>query len=1009
MEKLELETRIRDRGRRFYKDAMGNSPVILHKGWWMGKLLNWCMQNEEFKVQLFRFVDVFPFLSTTDSLNRHIEEYFGDTIPLFPSLLKWGVKGRGATGAATGRLLAQGMRMSIESMARQFIIGQEREEALRRLRKLRKGNFAFTVDILGEAAVSETEADLYLQRYLDLLTYLDKEASTWEALGTRQSDLDWGYAPKVQVSIKPTALYSQVTPLDFEGSVQAICARLQLILEKARKLGAYVHMDMEQYRTKGISIEVYKRLLEGSASKTPGLGLVLQAYLRDTEEDLADLLHWAKERALPLSIRLVKGAYWDYETILAAQHGLPVPVYLNKAETDAAFERLATTILQNHGLCYLECGSHNIRSISAVLEGARALNVPEERFEFQTLFGMAEPVRKGLRKAGLRIRVYCPFGELLPGMAYLVRRLLENTSNESFLRRSFVEKIDMEKLLEDPASKITGPSGTQPVSDAELPELELPAECGGESASHFRFTNEPQADFTREEVRSAFSQALADVRKELGKTYPLLIGGKEILSDDRLESVNPAKPSEVIGRVCQSTPAEIDFAVSAASNAFEKWRDTPAEERAQFLFRAADLARKRIYRLAAWQVFEVGKQWDQAYSDVAEAIDFLEYYGRTMITLAKPQRLQRGIPGEVNWYFYEPRGLAAVIAPWNFPLAISCGMCSAAMVTGNCVLYKPSGLSSVVGFTLAELFRDAGVPPGVFNFVPGRSRVMGDHLVDHPEIGIIAFTGSLEVGLRIVERAGRVRPGQRQVKRVIAEMGGKNAVLIDEDADLDEAVIHVVQSAYGFQGQKCSACSRVIVVEPIYDRFVNRLVEAARSIRIGPAEDPANQVGPVVEKAAQERVLKYIEIGRREGTLLLLREVPNEGYYAPPAIFADIRSEHRLAQEEIFGPVLSVMKARTFDEAIEIANSTKYALTGGVFSRSPRHLEQASREFRVGNLYLNRGITGALVGRQPFGGSGLSGVGSKAGGPDYLLQFLNPRCVTENTTRRGFAPSDEGI
>jgi RHH-type transcriptional regulator, proline utilization regulon repressor / proline dehydrogenase / delta 1-pyrroline-5-carboxylate dehydrogenase len=361
----------------------------------------------------------------------------------------------------------------------------------------------------------------------------------------------------------------------------------------------------------------------------------------------------------------------------------------------------------------------------------------------------------------------------------------------------------------------------------------------------------------------------------------------------------------------------------------------------------------------------------------------------------------------VNRYFYEPRGLAAVIAPWNFPLAISCGMCSAAMVTGNCVLYKPSGLSSVVGFTLAELFREAGIPPGVFNFVPGRSSVMGDHLVDHPGIDLVAFTGSLQVGLRILERASRVLPPQTHVKRVIAEMGGKNAVIIDEDADLDEAVVEVIRSAFGFQGQKCSACSRVIVVDAVFDRFVARLVEAARSIKIGPAEDPANQVGPVVEKAAQERILKYIEIGKGEGTMVLYREWPQKGFYAPLTIFTGIRTEHRLAQEEIFGPLLSVMKAGSFREAIELANATGYALTGGVFSRSPLHLEEAQREFMVGNLYLNRGITGAMVGRQPFGGFRLSGVGSKTGGPDYLQQFMNPRVVTENTMRRGFAPMQD--
>lgn len=993
MEKIDLESRIRVRGRELYGFARGNAPVILHKGWWMGKLLNWCMQNEEFKVRLFRFVDVFPFLNTTASLNRHIEEYFGDTIPVLPSLLKRGVKGSALAGAATGKVLAQAMRMSIESMGRQFIVGEDSREALGNLRKLRKGDFAFTVDILGEAAVSEREAEFYLHRNLQLLIDLDREAGAWKSLGDRGSDLDWGYAPKVQVSVKPTSLYSQVDPIDFEGSVQAICARFEPIVKKAGELGAYVHMDMEQYRTKAIIIEVYKRLLSAGERKTPRLGLVLQSYLHDTDKDLDDLLQWSRDNHLPLSIRLVKGAYWDYETILSAQHGWMVPVYRNKAETDAAFERLAGKILENHELCYLACGSHNIRSISAVLETARALHVPNDRFEFQTLYGMAEPVRKGLRKAGLRVRVYCPFGELLPGMAYLVRRLLENTSNESFLRRSFVEKMDIEKLLENPASKVPETKEKmQQISEADLLE----------------FRNEPQADFTQKEVRSAFQQALAEVRLELGRTYPLLIGGKEIRSGDKLESINPAKPTEVVGWVCQSGPAEIDSAIKAAREAYPLWRDTPAEARARFLFRAADLARKRIYRLSAWQVLEVGKQWDQAYSDVTETIDFLEYYGKAMSSLAVPKRLQE-IPGEVNRYFYEPKGLAAVIAPWNFPLAIGCGMCSAAMVAGNCVLYKPSGISSVVGSTLAELFRDAGIPPGVFNFVPGRSSLMGDYLVDQPEIDIIAFTGSLEVGLRIIERAGRLHPGQTQVKRVIAEMGGKNAIIIDEGADLDEAVIQVVQSAFGFQGQKCSACSRVIVVESIYDRFVNRLVEATRSLRIGPAEDPANQVGPVVEKAAQERILKYIKIGREEGRLLLSREVPDEGYYAPPSIFADIHSGHRIAQEEIFGPLLAVMKAGSFNEALEIANSTRYALTGGVFSRSPRHLEQASREFRVGNLYLNRGITGALVGRQPFGGFRLSGVGSKAGGPDYLLQFLNPRCITENTMRRGFAPSNEGM
>jgi RHH-type proline utilization regulon transcriptional repressor/proline dehydrogenase/delta 1-pyrroline-5-carboxylate dehydrogenase len=581
-------------------------------------------------------------------------------------------------------------------------------------------------------------------------------------------------------------------------------------------------------------------------------------------------------------------------------------------------------------------------------------------------------------------------------MAYLVRRLLENTANESFLRQSFAEEPDVEKLLADPVETL---------SMAEEEENSRFSK-GVHATSEYGlspFFNEPAVNFTQSEVRSAFPEAITQVRTMLARTYPLLIGGKEIKTEDALPSVNPARPNEIVGIVCQAGKQEIDSAIAAAQKAFPAWRDTLPEDRAQYLFRAADIARKQIYNLAAWQILEVGKQWDQAYGDVGEAIDFLEYYGREMIRLGSERRMGTA-PGELNHYFYQPKGLAAIIAPWNFPLAISCGMSAAAIVAGNCVLYKPSGLSPVVGFTLAEIFKKAGLPEGVFNYTPGRGSVIGDYLVDHPDVGLIAFTGSMDIGLRILERASKVQTYQEGVKKVIAEMGGKNAIIVDDDADLDEVVVHLLHSAFGFQGQKCSACSRVIVLEPIYDRFVRRLAEAAKSVQIGPAENPANYMGPVVDQAAQKKILEFIEIGKKEGNLLISRAVPDEGYYSPLTIFSDIRPDHRLAQEEIFGPVLSIMKAKNFDEAIEMANSTKFALTGGVFSRSPKHLEQARREFRVGNLYLNRGITGALVERQPFGGFKMSGVGSKAGGPDYLLQFMDPRVVTENTMRRGFAP-----
>lgn len=515
------------------------------------------------------------------------------------------------------------------------------------------------------------------------------------------------------------------------------------------------------------------------------------------------------------------------------------------------------------------------------------------------------------------------------------------------------------------------------------------------------FTNYPLADFSRQDQREAFGAALGLVRSRLGHIYPLFIDGREVRTDDLLSSVNPACPTELIGRSCLAGIDQLNRAIGAARQAFPSWRDTDPWERAAYLLRAADIARRREFELAAWQVLEIGKQWDQAQADVAEAIDFLEYYAREMIRLAIPRRHGHAA-GELNLYLYEPRGVAAVIAPWNFPLAISMGMASAAIVTGNPVVYKPSSLTPVVGHHLVEIFVEAGLPAGVFNYVPATGSVMGDYLVDHPDINLIAFTGSLEVGLNIVERAAPVHEGQRAIKRVVAEMGGKNAIIIDETADLDEAIPHLLASAFAFQGQKCSACSRVIVLDGLFERFVKRLLEAAGDWRIGPAEEPAFQMGAVCDAVARRRILDYAELGGREGVLLYSSPVPSgEGYWAPLTIIGGITPEHRIAQEEIFGPILAVMRARDFDQAIQWANSTRFALTGGIFSRTPEHLERARREFRVGNLYLNRKITGAMVERQPFGGSKMSGLGGKAGGPDYLPHFMDARVITENTVVKG--------
>jgi RHH-type proline utilization regulon transcriptional repressor/proline dehydrogenase/delta 1-pyrroline-5-carboxylate dehydrogenase len=520
-------------------------------------------------------------------------------------------------------------------------------------------------------------------------------------------------------------------------------------------------------------------------------------------------------------------------------------------------------------------------------------------------------------------------------------------------------------------------------------------------------------DWTQAEARERFASALQTVREKM-PYRPALVAGvrlrasaassrKEAEAKHEIVSVNPNQPDEVVGLVAAADRRELKAAIAAAAGAFPAWRDAGPEPRAEALLAAAAAARGERDELAALEVLEAGKAWEEADTDVCEAIDFLEYYARHMLRLGRG--LELGVAGEPSRLVYAPRGVAVVLAPWNFPLAIAMGLVSAALVAGNTVVFKPSSLTPVLGSAVYRLLAGAGLPAGVLNFLPAAGSQVGDLLTTHPQVALVAFTGSKEVGLHIVERAVRYAPQAGEVRAVVAEMGGKNAVIVDADADLDEAVAQVARSAFGYQGQKCSACSRVVVLEEVYARFLERLKAAAESLPMGPVEDPANVLGAVIDAAAREKIRRYVDLGRREGKTLLVRKPPaGPGFGAPLAIFHDVKPHSRIATEEIFGPVLSVFKVRDFDQALAVANDGPYALTGGVFSRSPENLAKAARAFRVGNLFLNRGVTGAVVGRHPFGGSRLSGLGTKAGGPDYLLSFLVPRTIAENSLRRGFAP-----
>ncbi len=521
------------------------------------------------------------------------------------------------------------------------------------------------------------------------------------------------------------------------------------------------------------------------------------------------------------------------------------------------------------------------------------------------------------------------------------------------------------------------------------------------------FRNEPFTDFSKEENAQAMRDAIQKVQEQLGREYPLVIGGERIATNSKLDSFNPANRTQLVGRFNKATKELASQAVEKAAEAFRTWKNVPAADRAALLFRVAEIMRERKHELSAWMIHEVAKTWPEADGDTAEAIDFCEFYGREMLRYAGEQPLVN-IPGEHGELHYLPLGVGAVIPPWNFPLAIMAGMTVASVVTGNTVVLKPSSDAPAIAFKFFEILEEAGLPPGVVNFMTGSGAEVGDVIVDHPKTRYVAFTGSKEVGLRINERAAKVNDGQIWLKRVVAEMGGKDAIIVAEDADLDEAATGVVQSAFGFQGQKCSACSRAIIDTRVYDTMLDKIVERTAKLKLADPTDPTTNLSAVINEKAFKTINSYIEKGKSEGGRVLIGGGSDgeQGFFIEPTVIADVKPGATIEQEEIFGPVLAVVKAENYSEALNIANDTQYGLTGAVYSSDETKLQRARREFHVGNLYLNRKCTGALVGVHPFGGFNMSGTDSKAGGRDYLLLFLQAKVAAERvgaTTKRAEA------
>jgi RHH-type proline utilization regulon transcriptional repressor/proline dehydrogenase/delta 1-pyrroline-5-carboxylate dehydrogenase len=981
--------------RRIAESGGGDKTRLFTGSWWSEQLLQWAMARGAFKTQLFRFVDVFPGCRDNDDVMRHLQEYF--EVGSAPAPLRLGLN-VGAKVPFGAGMSAATARREIGRMARQFIAGQTAAEALPRLEELWRASQAATVDLLGEKTLTSAEADRYARRVGEVLDRLAGASAVWPVDPLLESD-PWGPLSRVNISVKATALAPRFGPLTRLEGLEEARSRLRPLLLRAREVPATIHIDTEHDDVKDLTFELV-RALGDEFPGGPALGCVVQAYRKDSYADLRDLVAWSKSALrIPLQIRLVKGAYWDYETVVAQAEGWPVPVFEEKAQTDANYERCVRHLIDSAGAVRPAFASHNLRSLAYGLAAARAAGLPDGAIEFQMLYGMAGPIPAALRSLGQRVRIYAPVGELVPGMAYLVRRLLENTSNESFLRHRFADGKELRELVRPPD-----------VKERDLPDglPEAPSRPPTDPAKPGPFENEPPAELRRVAPRARLVAAVGATPGRLGFEAPVVIGGKPVGTREDIVSVDPGDYAKVVCRSGRAGSAEVEAAVAAARAASREWRGLGFAGRAAVLFRAAARLRARKAELAALMVFEAGKPIKEADADVAEAIDFCEYYGREALRLGAGVPILQA-PGETNSYRYQPRGIGVVIAPWNFPLAIPCGMVAAALVTGNTVLFKPAEQTPGIAYRLVQILLEAGVPPGALAFLPGIGEEVGAELVSRPEVSFVTFTGSAAVGLSIIEQAAVHHPGQSHVKRVVAEMGGKNAIVVDTDADLDQAVPAIVASAFGYAGQKCSAASRVIGLGPIFDELVDRIAGASELVMVGHPRELRHSVGPVIDEDAWKRVRRYQEAARVEGEVVFSRnELPDGGWYVGPMVMVADQPGCRVATEEIFGPLLVAMRADDFDQALALAGATDYALTGGLFSRSPARIARAAEEFRAGNLYVNRGITGALVGRQPFGGYGMSGVGSKAGGPDYLLQFLEPKVMTENTIRQGFAPNETG-
>ncbi len=1001
-----IGTRCRALGIELFERAHANEPKMWHRAWWDRKLLEYFSSHPKLQTQLFRFIEALPNMRDDADIADHFKQYLqqdGLELPL-PFQLATAFK---RSDSVIGRVLGANIRNGSFLMAKAFMTGTNTSEAIAHAQMLRRRSMTFTLDVLGEATIGDQQADAAASTYLELIESLGRAAQTWTNTPLLDATDD-GPMPRANISVKLTALDPVFDPVDPQRAYDVVRSRLGPLFLRARELGVFVNVDMEAFRYRDMTFWIFKRLLSEPEFRGWGdVGIVVQAYLRDARDDLLQLLDWVKDRGTGIGIRLVKGAYWDTETTSAIRNGTTIPVWTQKWQSDACYEELTKIMLQHAHLIRPAFASHNVRSLAHAMAVAEVLGLTPRQYELQMLAGMGEPLKAAIGEMGRCLRVYCPYGELIKGMAYLIRRLLENTSNDSFLKNRFGDRNAYASLLAAPAKV----SAELRIESLPSRHYEDPFEDCLMIASSvgLEFTNAAPLGFSNDANRQRVGRAMADLRGHVGKDRLLKVGKDAVATGAWLTSSDPAFPDETVARVASADTACADRVVAEASKAMPNWRNQPANVRVDVLRRTAKLLEERRFEFIAQLVREIGKNPIQADAEVVEAIDYFNYHAALLERLGQRPR-RRDVPGEENVLVYEPCGVCLLIGPWDFPLAMLSAMVSASIAMGNAAIVKPSSKAPVVAAMLMELFAESRLPDGVVNYMPAIGEDVGQYLVEHPNVHLVAFCGSSQNAVKVAEAAARVRPGQRHFKRTIIDAGGQNAIIVDHDVDVDEAVMGVLESAFAFGGQKCTACSRVIVLADVYEEFCRKLAGAAEQLEVGDPADVGNPIGPVIDGPTQLRLRALISRQKEKYPVLFETDagrIPVNGYYVAPVIFKDVDPESEMAMEEVFGPVLAVMKANDFDHAIELANGSPYALTGGIYSRSPAHIALARENFRVGNLYINRKITGSQVDVQPYGGRQLSGDGARLGSLDYLLQYCRPRTISENTLRQGLTKSKD--